>query len=165
MTVLWRRMMSKLHSSFLYFFFTDERNFFIPWKLAIGVKQIIVTSKPVLISRSWKNHKSTFNYLNWQLSREWWIDMTINNDKLSPATVHNGNSDDARPFNRVHRVSIGNDRLICNRFCRMTNCQPLRWLVDTPSRDVHHYRMMNVSAVDRATLQCCTVMWPCIIAI
>jgi len=79
----------KFIPAFCIFFFTDERNFFIPWELAVGVKQIIVTTKPVLISRSWKNHKSTFNYLNWQLSREWRIDMTINNDKLSPATVHN----------------------------------------------------------------------------
>jgi len=30
----------------------------------------------------------------------------------------------------------------------MTNCELLRWLVEMPSRDVHHYRMMNVSAVD-----------------
>jgi len=25
--------------------------------------------------------------------------------------------------------------------------------------DIHHYRMMNVSTVDRVTLQCCTVTW------
>jgi len=33
--------------------------------------------------------------------------------------------------------------------CRMTNYELLRWLVETPSRDVEHYRMLNVSAVDR----------------
>ena len=32
------------------------------------------------------------------------------------------------------------------------------------SRDVHHYRMMNVSAVNRVTLQCWMVTWPCNIA-
>jgi len=30
--------------------------------------------------------------------------------------------------------------------------------------DIHHYRMMNVSTVDRVTLQCCTVTWLCNIA-
>ena len=33
--------------------------------------------------------------------------------------------------------------------CRMTNYELLRWLVETPSRDVEHYRMLNVSAVDQ----------------
>ena len=37
--------------------------------------------------------------------------------------------------------------------CRMTNCELLRWLVEMPSRDVHHYRMMNVSAVDHDLFQ------------
>ena len=32
----------------------------------------------------------------------------------------------------------------------MTNCEPLRWLVETMSRGVYHYRIMNVSAVDIA---------------
>jgi len=27
----------------------------------------------------------------------------------------------------------------------------LRWLVETPSRDIRHYRMLNVSAVDGST--------------
>jgi len=29
--------------------------------------------------------------------------------------------------------------------CRMTNYEMLRWLVETPSRDVGHYRMINAS--------------------
>ena len=35
----------------------------------------------------------------------------------------------------------------------MTSYELLRWLVETLSRDIHHYRMLNVSAVDRAILQ------------
>ena len=30
-------------------------------------------------------------------------------------------------------------------YCRMTNHELLRWLVETPSRDVDHYRMINAS--------------------
>ena len=45
--------------------------------------------------------------------------------------------------------------------CRMTNYELLHWLVETLSRDVHHYRIMNMLAVDRVTLQCCIVTWPC----
>jgi len=33
----------------------------------------------------------------------------------------------------------------------MTNYELLRWLVETPSRDIRHYRMLNVSAVDGST--------------
>ena len=32
--------------------------------------------------------------------------------------------------------------------CRMNNYKLLRRLVETPSRDVEHYRILNVSAVD-----------------
>ena len=38
-----------------------------------------------------------------------------------------------------------------NKHCRMTNYELLRWLVETPSRDIRHYRMLNVSAVDGST--------------
>jgi len=33
------------------------------------------------------------------------------------------------------------------RYCRMTNYELLRRLVETPSRDIRHYRMLNVSAL------------------
>ena len=33
----------------------------------------------------------------------------------------------------------------------MTNYELLRWLVETPSRDIRHYGMLNMSAVDRST--------------
>jgi len=57
--------------------------------------------------------------------------------------------------------------------CRMTNCEPLRCLVETLSCDIHHYPMLNVSAVDRSILQSrnwylqyrtVTWTWPCITA-
>ena len=65
-----------------------------------------------------------------------------------------------------------------NLFCRMTNYELVRWLVETLSRDVHHNRMMNESlaaakvtlrstkwcTVDHVLLQCWTVTWPCIIS-
>ena len=35
----------------------------------------------------------------------------------------------------------------------MTNYELLRWLVETLSCDIHHYWMLNMSAVDRAILQ------------
>ena len=50
-----------------------------------------------------------------------------------------------------------------NTYCRMTNRELPHWLVEMQSSDIHHYRMMNVSVVDRASLQWCTVTWPCII--
>jgi len=31
------------------------------------------------------------------------------------------------------------------QICRVTNYELLRWLVETPSRDVDHYRMINAS--------------------
>jgi len=46
----------------------------------------------------------------------------------------------------------------------MANCEPLSWLVETPSRDIHHYRMMNASL---ATVHHCNVARsrePCVIA-
>jgi len=42
---------------------------------------------------------------------------------------------------------------IRNMNCRMTNYELLRGLVERLSRDIHHYRMLNVSAVDRVILQ------------
>ena len=51
-------------------------------------------------------------------------------------------------------------------YCRMTNYELLRWLVETPSRDVEHYRMFTASrstvrqfSVWRQTLNCLTVTW------
>ena len=49
--------------------------------------------------------------------------------------------------------------------CHLTNYELLRWLVEMPSRDFHHYRMINAS---RSTvyhlIKWYTVTWPCIIA-
>jgi len=39
------------------------------------------------------------------------------------------------------------------RFCRMTNYELLRWLVETRSYDIHHYRMQNRVAVDGSTIK------------
>jgi len=42
---------------------------------------------------------------------------------------------------------------IRNMDCRITNYEQIRWLFETLPRDIHHYRMVNVSVVDRAILQ------------
>jgi len=44
------------------------------------------------------------------------------------------------------------DWLQHNTHCRMTNYELLRWLVETPSRDVDHYHMFNASRSHRVTL-------------
>jgi len=49
--------------------------------------------------------------------------------------------------------------------CPMTNYELLRWLVETLSRDIRHYRILNVSAVNGWTIdqfnsqKCWTVTW------
>jgi len=48
-----------------------------------------------------------------------------------------------------------------NIFCLMTSCEPLRWLVETLSRDFYHYWMLMI---DHAILQYRMVTWPCITA-
>jgi len=45
---------------------------------------------------------------------------------------------------------------LVNIDCRMTNYQLLRWLVETLSRDIHHYRMLDAS---RSTVQYCKCWW------
>ena len=73
-----------------------------------------------------------------------------------------------RPLNTANLV-LGCQNPISIVCCHMTSYELLRWLVWLLSRDVHHYRMMNVSRstmqhCSHATLQCYMVMWPCIIA-
>jgi len=45
------------------------------------------------------------------------------------------------------------------RHCRMTNFELLRWLVETPSRDVEHYHMSVASRSPRLTLKCQSDIW------
>ena len=50
-----------------------------------------------------------------------------------------------------YKMSYNNLTIII-RYCRMTNYELLHWLVETPSHDVEHYRMLNMSAVDRGDI-------------
>ena len=51
------------------------------------------------------------------------------------------------------RGCSASDLVAVTIYCRMTNYELLRWLVETPSRDIHRYWMLNVSAINGAILQ------------
>ena len=59
-------------------------------------------------------------------------------NKYSKQKWKKRNNNTAKQTRRISATfDIGN--------CRMTNYELLRWLVETPSRDVEHYRMINAS--------------------
>jgi len=63
---------------------------------------------------------------------------SIAENKYSKQKWKKRNDNTAKQTRRISATfDIGN--------CRMTNYELLRWLVETPSRDVEHYRMINAS--------------------
>ena len=107
-----------------------------------------VTSQPVH-SRSWQCHAASHCFSSYHIFSD--------NTQKPSSSYFRGSSDFWAGMVSVKIAWNGSRILIQKINCHLTNCELLRWLVKVPSRDICHYRMLNMSVDDVLYLQCRTV--------
>ena len=126
------------------------------WRMASARPDLRLPSQPQSITAPWL----VPNYTAW-----WQRHMCVNNlpkvvtwkckaasrthdlqsRKSHGLTTASDNNDTAlTAYETSSQSNVANGR-ITKRYCHMTNCKMLRWLVKTPSRDVRHYWMISAS--------------------